>query len=588
MRIFLSFLSVTILPLSFLCFGTSYLNYKMTTDEFSDKNQVILAQAGAMLMQSFTEVESWQMAFSSNYKVIHALERCIENPEKLTYTYYYALNIIKSFLCVPSNYRKHIYSTYIYVEGYRYYLSSSEGIVSLENTLDNGWSRQVPNSHMEVRTIPNTNIEVLSIYRTLNGVSSSAYSSKGVIVFNIKTDYILSCLREAATFPGQCVFIASQSNNLLISYPKDFWQEEFRGADIFSLTGSRPQVKIAGKTYLVDSHSYDSGISFVMLTPRNEIFALPNYINRFFMVIILFSIISGFAIALLFTTHQYRQIMTIINFLNSAEKNPALVKIDNSTHDEYSYILQNVVSTFVRNNAMKEQIRTLSYERRMMEMIALQSQINPHFLYNTFETINWKLIKKYGKPTEVNDMITDLSDILSYSLETPLSTVTLNQEIDITESYVRIMQERDKRQFVLEWIVDCSCKQLKIPRMIFQPLVENSIMHGFDEQCPHPRIRIRISRRKDTVRIRLTDNGVGMDRETLKNLREKLAAENSSTENIGLCNTSHRLRIVYGAASGIHIFSIQSKGTCVYFDIPPGVRPGNGMEADGESADSLH
>ena len=566
-RIFFTFLAVTLLPLSAICLCMIYFNTHLARKELSEQNQAILSQMENSVTHCFTEIDSLQMTFSTNYRAIYALERCMENPEKMRYTYYYATNIIQDFLRSPSDYHSYMYSMEVYLNDQSYYLSSLDGLAALPDSITNHWIRTMSVPHMELRTLSDTGLEVLSVYRPIHGLSAGAHP-KGVIVSNIKKSYLQACLKKAAVRPGQIVLLMLEEGSLYLSYPSCDFISRLPAEKLLSDTSHT--LVLDNVSYYVDMCRHEGGVSFVMLTPSSSASALSGHINHFFLLALFSVLLSSIALALLFTVRQYRQVMTIIDYLASAEEisSPSAPVVP--MHDEFAFILQNVINLFVRNRAMKEQINNLSYEHRIMQLVALQAQINPHFLYNTFESINWKLIKQYGHPTEVNDMIADLSDILSYSLETPLSTVALQQEMDITESYLNIVRQRENRTFSFSWRIDPKCLGIHLPRMIFQPLVENAIMHGLQDS-PAPCLRICIRPRSTRVRILILDNGVGIASDRLTILNQKLDADNSSPDSkhgIGVFNTSHRLKIIYGPDAGIHIYSKLHMGTCVYFEVP--------------------
>ncbi|MDK2800407.1 MAG: two-component system, sensor histidine kinase YesM [Clostridiales bacterium] len=215
------------------------------------------------------------------------------------------------------------------------------------------------------------------------------------------------------------------------------------------------------------------------------------------------------------------------------------------------------------------QLSERKYKLQTMELLALQSQMNPHFLFNTLQTIYWKVCSFTGKSNEVNRMIENLSDILRYSLETGEMNVTLEEEIKNTISYIEIQKIRYKDKFDVIWEYDDDIKQLKVVKLLLQPLVENSIYHGIKEKEGKSYIKIKINHSNHWIKIVVIDNGLGITPEKLIKLQEKLNQDQDYSEHIGLFNTNKRLMLTYyGNQFRIKIRSKMGWGTAVYIYIP--------------------
>ena len=207
------------------------------------------------------------------------------------------------------------------------------------------------------------------------------------------------------------------------------------------------------------------------------------------------------------------------------------------------------------------------------ELKALQAQINPHFLYNTLNTgAHLALIEDADRTSK---FILSLSDMFRYNLSDLNTMVTLREETRHLVSYVHVMQTRfqDRMNVVTE--VDEDCLDLPMPRMILQPLVENAFIHGISDLPGEGEIRVSATKTGPYMELRVDDNGIGMDEDTVENVLSlthqiKKEAQNQST-GIGIENVINRLRLIYGTDDAISIESGIGKGTSVIIYIP--VRP---------------
>ena len=201
------------------------------------------------------------------------------------------------------------------------------------------------------------------------------------------------------------------------------------------------------------------------------------------------------------------------------------------------------------------------------EYDSLQAKINPHFLYNTLESIN-SLAKLKGQQ-DIADSIFLLGKYLREAISSKRKFVLLEEEIQNIRNYVKIQQLSygDKIQIIFH--VDEALLDVVVPKLILQPLVENSIVHGIEPKIGKGRIEITARCEKKDMYIVVWDDGVGISREQLENTMEHKPG-NSGYEHtkVGLMAVHKRIRILYGEAYGIHIHSSPQEGTSIMIKLP--------------------
>lgn len=207
----------------------------------------------------------------------------------------------------------------------------------------------------------------------------------------------------------------------------------------------------------------------------------------------------------------------------------------------------------------------LEKEKRDAEFKTLQSQINPHFLYNTLDTISWKALEYDDK--EVYKMVSSLSDFFRISLSEGEDFISLKDEVKHVKSYLDIQKIRYKNKLDFNIYLDPSLSNALIVKMILQPLVENSIFHGLKEKRYVGEIKISILKSKEFININILDNGIGIDEKKLHIINKKIKT-NSYSDSYGLFNINERLRLIYGEKYSLKIKSSQGKYTLVNIKIP--------------------
>jgi two-component system sensor histidine kinase YesM len=304
------------------------------------------------------------------------------------------------------------------------------------------------------------------------------------------------------------------------------------------------------------------------VVPESSFSRLTTQLRTVTALLLALSLILAVIPAYYLTRRNHSNINRIISIIDSAENQRPLPPLPDVVKDEYSYIIHNIMNTFIERSYLKLQLSERKYRLQAAELLALQSQINPHFLHNTLETIYWEILRISGKPTIAHRMIENLSDIMKYSLNSKDNFVTLKEEIENTNSYIEIQKYRYEDKFDVYWDYLPLVNNYKIKKLIFQPLVENSIYHGIIKKDTRCYIKIKIIKSGSHLRIFVADNGYGISLEKLEEIKQKLESSEDYFDHIGLFNTNKRLKLIYGEQYGIRIRSLPGKGTVVFLYIP--------------------
>ena len=234
--------------------------------------------------------------------------------------------------------------------------------------------------------------------------------------------------------------------------------------------------------------------------------------------------------------------------------------------DEYDIILDNMVQMFLNSSYLNMQLKEKQYEKENAELKALQLQINPHFLFNTLQTLDLE-VGKEGKPEDIRYIIRCLSDILKYALEDVNKLVTLKEELSYLKKYMTVQQYRFGTRFIIYYDIEEELENAMVFRMMLQPVLENCLLHGIRQQTEEREyIMVEANMKQDKMEIIVSDTGKGMDEEQLRKLREQVAG--SQSKSIGLANLNRRLLLYYGEESQLKIQSAVGEGTVISFSIP--------------------
>ena len=258
-------------------------------------------------------------------------------------------------------------------------------------------------------------------------------------------------------------------------------------------------------------------------------------------------------------------IYDLIGALDQVEKGDLDVSLEITSGDEFERIGHsfNTMIGSIRHLLARHQ--ELAKENMLATVQILESQFNPHFLFNTLESIRYMI--KFG-PGEAEKMLVSLSRMLRYSIQNGKDVVTVKEEMDFISRYLQVMLYRygDRLKYSID--LEEGSKGASIPRMTLQPIVENSIKYGFGEDRDCLEIRIRTRIQNSVLSVIIADNGVGIRPELLGELRANLEQGQNQTDHIGIYNVHKRIRLVYGSRYGVGIDSKMEEGTVVTLRVP--------------------
>ena len=235
---------------------------------------------------------------------------------------------------------------------------------------------------------------------------------------------------------------------------------------------------------------------------------------------------------------------------------------------EIRHLGYSVQKSYEQIEALMKEIIQQQTERRKSELDALQSQINPHFLYNTLESITWMIEAQRNKEAVV--MISELAKLLRVSLSRGKTIISIGDELQHSRSYMNIQRVRYKERFKVEFLIDEEIKNYCIVKLVIQPLLENAIYYGVGnmDEDDDGQILVRGEKKGEDIYISIEDNGMGMP----EDIRSNILTDNSKVpkhgSGVGVINVHSRIRLMFGPEYGLEVYSELDEGTKVVIHIP--------------------
>lgn len=416
----------------------------------------------------------------------------------------------------------------------------------------------------------------LCLIRRIPVITTKEYA---VLVIRISNIYLKNRIRNnslftAVTVNQDAVFYSSKRNlpGNYLTLPIDYEQPLFlysgrliydNKAGIANISTLRP--------FASNDKIYISTLDYDALGDTADIILICS-------AIILIAAIVPLIIITVFNNRFSSRIITLRGEMYKASKGDYNIIDSIPGDDELSEVfsdlkvmIHSITQMNVRMYEAKIQEQILKNQQQKMEFKMLSSQINPHFLYNTLETIRMKALTAGNR--EVANAIKLLGKSMHYVLEnTGTSSTTLKKELDYISTYLAIQKLRfnDRVNYTLTFPEDMNPEDYQILPLLLQPIVENAILHGLEQTENNGQICIEVTTKDNEILlIHIFDNGLGMTEEELNSLTHSIEVRKKGTAaNIGLYNINQRIKLFYGEAYGMEIKSRPNEGTLVSLTLP--------------------
>lgn len=381
-------------------------------------------------------------------------------------------------------------------------------------------------------------------------------------------------LKEAITTDGAVSYIINDRDALVyttdeaLSGTYRLKYEDIKASLLSS--NSFVEREVAGVSVYVAFYYIPASDWFMVnVIPKAPVQELANkWINRFF-IICMSCMIVAMCIAIMVSRSTTRRIAEVSRQMSSVQNGPPVPVAEPHQMDEIGELVRTYNYMTGKMNELIAKQEETAQELRFAEFNALQAQINPHFLYNTMDMINWMAVQ--GRNKEVSEVVQNLSKFYKLTLSRKKDYSTIADEIEHAQVYIDLQNMRfnDAIDFVID--VPDELTQYRLPKLTFQPILENAILHGIlEKEEKSGTIVLTIWAEDDDLRILISDDGAGMDQETLNNIlsEKRIIPTSSRGANVAIVNIHRRLQLLYGSKYGLFYESSPGNGCEVTILIP--------------------
>lgn len=337
--------------------------------------------------------------------------------------------------------------------------------------------------------------------------------------------------------------------------------------------GDSEIINLGNEAYLpVVNNTGSSGIKSIVLIPEKDILEDSRNLRIFTLYLILICIIIAIILALIVTRKITSPIIALRNKMIQTEKGYLNHRVPVHSNDEIGDLSKGYNRMMDEINKLIKQVYQTEIREKDAEIKALQSQINPHFIYNTLESINMMAI--IHRKFDISDMISSLGNLIRYTVSQKSSLIKIREEIEFVRSYLSIQQLRFEDKLEVDIHFPPNVLDISIPKLILQPIIENAIVHGLDNGNIPGKITIDCWSEENLLYIRVVDSGKGLNSFELAQLRNRLYKTEvdedpqSKHSGIALRNIHERIRLLFGESYGLEIADDMDQGTEITIRLP--------------------
>ncbi len=395
----------------------------------------------------------------------------------------------------------------------------------------------------------------------------------GELYMGIDEEVLVGIEQEAKTAQSRDLFLIDESNRIVSHEKKAYIGQD--AAELFDWSCEDHEKKLfLGSNYEIirTDRVEGSGWYLVSVLDRQDVF---RQMSSFYMLLIVLTI-ALVIVAMFLITYMSRRLSDaarqIVNAMEDIEEGEmtARAALDEEDQNEFTRIAAQFNSMMNRINEQVELIRESGQKEKEAELAALEAQINPHFIYNTLDSINWMAIE--NQEYEISEMLSEFAQILRYQIRKSTKLVSIGEELSYLEKYLHLQKMRFSDTFEYQITCEAGAGGVRIHKMLFQPLIENAVVHAFENIDYGGYLKVAVeTREQGWICFVISDNGVGMEEEKIRLLFYDRRGREGS---IGIPNVMARLDAYYGENYRIEVVSKKEEGTTIRVWIP-GEETGN-------------
>lgn len=564
-KLVIIFIFLISLPITYVSFTSYRSSFKLVQSSTT-------AAANQMTDNAMDKVDSY-IADLKRYTILPLYNKDVQKYLDQRGTDWDKRTTIDIFLMYLNNTKEEIVSAYLADRYDAVFFNRKPGVNALyPETRLNEWKKLASTSGTApalvgthpIRVNEGETRQVFTVVRSVQ--STSSLRDIGIIAIDVDTQLFEGIIRPLNTVTHGDAFIVDNYGKVVYnSDPTKLGKDLNQRLMLGKALGPRGsfQLKIDGQPYIsVYTVSEQTGWKTLVYMPLTELLA-PMKQNRNTLILTTLSIISfALIVAILLSYALTKPLKRTVQLMKQVQRGNLDVWVNVKYNDEIGMLGSHFNRMIGRIKDLLSEVHETEKSKQQADMLALQNQINPHFIYNTLESI--RMLAELNDDDQVAELTYLLGQLLRYSITRSADeSVKVGQEIEHVRNYLLLLQIRFPDKFAFRLDIPEQLNPLPIIKLVLQPIVENAVFHGLEKKEGTGTITIRAWTEQSDVIFTVHDDGVGMTEERLHSLNHSLRDGKADKFGIGLRNVYERIRLHYGPSSQLTVSSKPGQGTTV-------------------------
>ena len=367
-----------------------------------------------------------------------------------------------------------------------------------------------------------------------------------------QTGYLMVCIRDGT---------------ILYHPDRNLCGQKYDGIDRISSASPKDSMFVEDDVLVAYRTTGRNGLVYAACVPIREIIIPADTLQKTLLLLIALALLFSLIYAGLISNRIYAPIKVLVKHMKQAAGGDTSVRIRDVRHDEMGILYENFNDMICQIEHLIQKLYEQEFMTKNLQIKNLQIQLNPHFLYNVLDSIHWAA--RENDMDDVCQMTFLLSRYFQKNLDNGRDWSTIEDIAAAMTAYMELQRIRYENKLMYEISVDPSISKCKVPKYLFQPLLENAVLHGIEKRSSTGICRVTWSRVENRIHFSVQDNGIGIEAEKLAHIRASIEKSDvESTEHFAFRNINAQLRLLYGESYHLVIHSTPGLGTTVEFDLP--------------------
>jgi two-component system, sensor histidine kinase YesM len=423
----------------------------------------------------------------------------------------------------------------------------------------------VPVGIHQERLLSTKGIPVVSVGRAI--MDPYTKEDLGFILFNISVDKLKTLWSQSAFSENTKFYLIDETDHIVHSvHPEEIGlaASEVLGSDFQYNADGQVNTQINRDTYMISSSSSMANWKAVTVIPKKDLFSIVYLMVAILIGVLILLLVLSILISARIATTIMKPLAVLNSKMKLVSQGQLDVSFDTRQHGEIGVISHTVDQMLHEIRDLIERIYVEEEEKRNLEMNALQSQIRPHFIYNTLNVIKW--MAKIQGATGIEEALQAFSSVIKFTVKKEGDYVTIAEEVEFMENYTKILDFRYFNKFDVTYEVDPAVMNHRTLKFLLQPLVENAVFHGFEGIDYKGSLVISIYEESDALIMKVSDNGRGFPEGGQAKVEQ--GGPQDTFNSIGLNNIRNRISLHFGPEYGLWIQRGEHGGTVAWLRVP--------------------